>query len=318
MNQVEVLVINDGSKDNSSAIAHKYENEYPSTFSVIDKENGNYGSCINVGLSRARGKYFRILDADDRLDRGALATLLGVLGNVDVDMVFTRCMWRDSKGRLIKDIAYPDTVKIGSVIAVEDFDAAKIGYWPFVVHMVTYKTAVLQKSHLSLTEGISYTDNEFLFYPMDKVKTMWFENIAVYQYTIGREGQTMTPHLMKRRIGHFEIILKRMLAYYNTCSAHIPNAVLSNQQGMIFSIMRWMYYLALHSPATAENKRILKSLDAYSEQYVEFKDEVDNIEQYGFKYVEYWHKTGRNCCHPITYALIQVNRLSKKISSLLK
>lgn len=65
MKQLEVLVINDGSKDSSSQIAHEYQNKYPDTYRVIDKENGNYGSCVNKGIVKATGKYFKILDADD-------------------------------------------------------------------------------------------------------------------------------------------------------------------------------------------------------------------------------------------------------------
>ena len=68
MDKIEVLIINDGSKDRTSQIAHEYENNYPMVFRVIDKENGNYGSCINVGLNVDKGKYIKILDADDRFD----------------------------------------------------------------------------------------------------------------------------------------------------------------------------------------------------------------------------------------------------------
>lgn len=69
MDKVEVLMINDGSKDSSSAIGHEYQNRYPKTFRVIDKENGNYGSCINRGLKEATGKYVKVLDADDSFDQ---------------------------------------------------------------------------------------------------------------------------------------------------------------------------------------------------------------------------------------------------------
>lgn len=66
---LEVLVINDGSTDSSSAIAHEYEQKSPGIFRVIDKENGNYGSCVNRGLTEAKGKYIKILDADDSFDQ---------------------------------------------------------------------------------------------------------------------------------------------------------------------------------------------------------------------------------------------------------
>lgn len=79
INDVEILVINDGSRDNSSKIAHEYQEKYPLSIKVIDKENGNYGSCINVALSMATGKYFRILDADDYFDNKSFANYVDML-----------------------------------------------------------------------------------------------------------------------------------------------------------------------------------------------------------------------------------------------
>ena len=89
MQRLEVLVVNDGSKDNSSAIAHEYQDNYPDTFRVIDKENGNYGSCVNRGLKEASGKYIKILDADDWFDPGAFNQLIIKLQSVDIDVVLT-------------------------------------------------------------------------------------------------------------------------------------------------------------------------------------------------------------------------------------
>ena len=311
-----LVIANDGSKDNSSAIAHEYENQYPLTFRVIDKENGNYGSCINRGLKEAQGEYFRILDADDYVDLEALTVLLHLLSSIDVDLVFTRCIHRDTSDRVVKDEPYPTSIMVHSRIAAEDFNALEVGYWPFSMHMMTYKTSILREVHLSLSEGISYTDNEFVFYPLEKVRTIWFEDIALYQYTIGREGQTMTPALMKKRIGHFETILKRMLVYYEGHREQMQGAILSNQQGIVFSVMRWMYFLLLHSNTDEETVRILRELDDYTDRYVEFKEKVVGIEQYGFRYVNYWHQTGRNCKHPITILRMQISRLSKIITSL--
>ena len=89
MKQLEVLVINDGSKGSSSQIAHEYQDKYPDTYRVIDKENGNYGSCINRGLKEATGKYVKVLDADDWFDTICLKRLLILLPNIDVDLILT-------------------------------------------------------------------------------------------------------------------------------------------------------------------------------------------------------------------------------------
>ena len=86
LKSLEVLVINDGSQDSSSVIAHEYEQSYPEIFRVIDKENGNYGSCINRGLREATGKYIKILDADDSFDTKNFSVLLKNMASIDVDM----------------------------------------------------------------------------------------------------------------------------------------------------------------------------------------------------------------------------------------
>ena len=122
MQQLEVLVINDGSKDQSSAIAHEYSRKHPSTIFVIDKENGNYGSCINRGLKEATGKFIKILDADDSFDSAALAEFINQLRDTNADLVITNFSVVDSEGRtqqevVIKAIA---DLKIASTEEVEE------------------------------------------------------------------------------------------------------------------------------------------------------------------------------------------------------
>lgn len=88
-NLLEVLVINDGSKDNSLDIAKKYEKEYPHIFRTIDKQNGNYGSCVNRGLKEATGKYIKVLDADDKFNTKSLMNLVEIASKTDVDAFIT-------------------------------------------------------------------------------------------------------------------------------------------------------------------------------------------------------------------------------------
>ena len=97
---LEVLVINDGGKDKSSIIAHEYEDRYPDTFKVIDKENDHYGSCVNRGLVEATGKYVKVLDADDWFDTGELEKLLEKLPSIDVDLIMTSYKVVDSFGNV--------------------------------------------------------------------------------------------------------------------------------------------------------------------------------------------------------------------------
>ena len=82
--RLEVIVVNDGSTDQTLAIAKEFHSRFPQTFTFIDKENGNYGSCINAGLKIAQGKYIKILDADDYVDN-----CFYILLYLDEPLIFT-------------------------------------------------------------------------------------------------------------------------------------------------------------------------------------------------------------------------------------
>ena len=73
---VEIIIVNDGSKDKTSEIAHAYREKYPNIIKVVDKENGGHGDAVNSGLSSATGKYFKVVDSDDWVDKKAYKEIL--------------------------------------------------------------------------------------------------------------------------------------------------------------------------------------------------------------------------------------------------
>ena len=212
MKQLEVLVINDGSKDNSSAIAHEYQDKYPDTFRVIDKENGNYGSCVNRGLKEATGKYIKILDADDWFDTKAFIQFIIKLQIVDADLILTNFDIINISDNTKK------CVSLEKLKENEKYDLDSVGIFEkisgFQMHAVTYRVKLLRDFGYVQTEGISYTDQEWIYYPMFYAKTMVFLDLYVYHYMIGREGQTMDPKVLEKSIPHTLIGTKSMLQYY--------------------------------------------------------------------------------------------------------
>lgn len=186
MKQQEVLVVNDGSKDNSSAIAHEYQDKYPGTFRVIDKENGNYGSCVNRGLKEATGKYIKILDADDWFDTDNFKLFIKKLNEIDVDVVITNYT-----------SYFPDETKETA------FSFHKVEF-PFEkafcekrqelesiqMHAICYKKSCFDGLNYHQTEGISYTDQEWILLPWAHANTLYYIPLTVYQYNLSREGQT--------------------------------------------------------------------------------------------------------------------------------
>ena len=192
---LEVLVINDGSKDSSSQIGYEYESKYPLTFRVIDKDNGNYGSCVNRGLKEAKGKYVKILDADDFFSIESLEHHLFFLSSTDVDMILSDYVIVDETGSVKKRVSFP--LASDCNYSFEDI-CAKDGVADIQMHAVTYKLEILREMNYHQTEGISYTDQEWIFLPMTKVRTMSYQPIVLYNYLVGRTGQTMQASVLNR------------------------------------------------------------------------------------------------------------------------
>lgn len=137
MSLLEVLIINDGSKDSSSAIAHEYQNKYPATFRVVDKENGNYGSCINRALKEATGKYIKVLDADDYFSTDNFSSYMCYLQRHDVDLVLNDFVYTTSDGA----IPYRWTGRNLPVNQSFSFDKLGAGS-TMMMHAVAYKREI--------------------------------------------------------------------------------------------------------------------------------------------------------------------------------
>lgn len=208
--QVEVWVVNDGSKDNSSEIAHDYARRYPRSIKVLDKENGNYGSCINAALPLCSGRYVKILDADDTFDNKAFSEFVNRLNEMDVDVIFTKCREIDDRHKIIgnsgnfKNINY-DVVYENINIYLSNNT---------LMHWITYNRSIFQLFDYHQPEGISYTDNIWAFIPIIFCKTGIFLDIVLYNYLIGREGQTISSDQLQKRIPHLLFVAQSMVDYH--------------------------------------------------------------------------------------------------------
>jgi len=208
---LEVLVINDGSKDSSSAIAHEYQDKYPNVFRVIDKENGNYGSCVNRGIKEATGKYIKILDADDYFSSPDFKVYLEQLLNLQADMILTDFSLVDSTNKTITECTCD--LSIRKLMRFKDVYTSNF-MKNIEMHAITYLKENLQKIGYKQTEGISYTDQEWSFCPMSEVKIVYYFPCNLYQYFIGRQGQTVDPKVFYKSISQNFMVMKSTIDYY--------------------------------------------------------------------------------------------------------
>lgn len=300
LDKVEILVINDGSEDRSSEIAHGYADRHPASIRVIDKKNGNYGSCINHALKIATGKYVKVLDADDSFDTDNFRQFVKKLTEIDVDMVLTDYLVVDGKNhvdRMIVQKMPPDQPLEISTLAERLFNL------PIQMHAVTYRTAILHETGYRQTEGIYYTDQEWTFYPVKAVSTVYYYPAVVYRYLEGRAGQTIEMATQIRNIGHHQTIACRELEEYVQMNHNL--ATDSYFRGRLMRLCETVYrrYLIL-----APNKFEIGELVKFDNEISQCAPIVELLEErvsiFGFKYIGHWRRSHESNAIPLRISLV--------------
>lgn len=289
---LEVLIVNDGSSDATLVIAQKYAKTYPELFCIIDKKNGNYGSCINAGLSLAIGKYVKVLDADDSFDIANFDEFIGFLSSVDADLVISDFEVVNNERVHQHTVHYNFSIK-GVVPFLElcdnsDFVAA------IQMHAVTYRRELLLSMDYRQTEGISYTDQQWIFTPMIGVKSVVYFGKVVYQYLVGREGQTMDLKVKMRSMEH---AVKNSFGLIGDYEAHKSEITSPKVESYLYARLAWyikdiyIFYITNYSKDNALKLRNYdqsikeKSNDIYN---MIGSKQVSSI--LGFAYIDYWRK----------------------------
>lgn len=211
MQKLEVIIVNDGTPDNSAEMSREYVKRYPDTFRQIDKENGGHGSAWNVGLKEATGKYLRFLDSDDWLTN--LPEFLEKLENCDADVVITR-LNRFFEDRNCSEISQcPHTIdtvlpicKIGPK-EFEEYNSIS-NFW-----FCTYKTELLKPLYPLFVEGVSYDDSILFIIPLLYAKNYMAYDLVLYNYLLGREGQSMVLQTQIKKIPDRIKVLRQMYSF---------------------------------------------------------------------------------------------------------
>lgn len=207
LDALEVIVVNDGSKDETLKITRKYEESYPGTIRIIDKENGGWGSTVNASLREANGKYFRLLDGDDAFVTENLEDYLRFLSESEADLVLTPFIKRYPD----KDIVETHHEEIGQKIAAFcDLDVNSDIY----MHEISVKTDKMRNIGFEITEKCFYTDNEYVFKSIVAVDTIQRFDKNIYIYYLGVTGQSVGAEGLRKHHGDTTKVLSKMYRIY--------------------------------------------------------------------------------------------------------
>ena len=217
---VEIIIVNDGSKDDTSKIAHEYEEKYPSIVRAVDKENGGHGDAVNAGLDHAEGKYFKVVDSDDWVDEEALYKILDVLKKFEeeekqVDMLLANYVYEKEGMEHKKVIEYKNVLPQEEIFGWNDVKHFHLGQY-ILMHSVIYRTDFLKLCQLRLPKHTFYVDNIYVYYPLPHVRKMYYMDVDFYRYYIGREDQSVNEKVMISRVDQQIFVTKSMIDMYDS------------------------------------------------------------------------------------------------------
>lgn len=278
---VEIIIVNDGSKDNTIKIAREFEQKYPDIIKVIDKENGGHGSGVNAGIDNATGLYFKCVDSDDWVDEEAYKIVLETIKkhyqeNTMPELYLTNFIYER-----------PDINKQHRNEIRKRFPLNKLITWNEVkrfspteylmMHNLIYSVKVLKDSKVRLLEHTFYVDNIFLYVPLPFVKTLYFIDVDFYRYFVGRENQSVTLENMTKNYKH-QLRVMEVLSHAYTYE--YLKTLPKRQRNFILDDFIAKSFLTLFYISTGNNEEKNK---AYKEYFAEFKKKNPGL------YKKLWH-----------------------------
>lgn len=211
--KLEIIIVNDGSKDNTLAVAQQLKKNYPETIVIVDKENGGHGSTINAGIKIATGKYFKVVDADDWVESKNLEVLIDYLEQCNDDEVISPFV-KVYTDKNIEEI-YSYKPKLNQKTYQYDDFLSEINELP-KMHAICIKTEILQKNNIQIDENCFYVDLEYNVFPMPYIKTISYFELPIYRYRLGSPTQSVSMSSYIKNIKMHEKVLFALIYFYNS------------------------------------------------------------------------------------------------------
>lgn len=214
---VEILVVNDGSKDRTAQIAEEYAKKYPTIVKAIHQENGGHGAAVNTGIRNASGLFFKVVDSDDWVKDDAYQAILEKLrelagGERTLDMFISNFVYEKEGERRKKVMRYRHVLPQDKMFTWDEVGHFHKGQY-ILMHSVIYRTKLLRECGIKLPEHTFYVDNIYVFEPLPYVRTMYYLDVNFYRYYIGRADQSVNETVMIGRIDQQIKVNKLMVDY---------------------------------------------------------------------------------------------------------
>lgn len=242
INCLDILVVNDGSKDHSLDIAREYESRFPDSVRAIDKINGGWGSAINLSIAQAKGKYYKQLDSDDWYNPDELERLVETMCDEDVD-VFISAVTEICDDTIIKQTSFSQLLGEGK-ITISQYMERSGHSTPASIHCIAYRTEMLRGKNFKVSECF-YADQDFKTIPLIYANTLYITDYNVYNYFYGREGQSVSVVGYRKHFKDYLNVCRNQICFYENHKDILSsdsNRLLRNK---LYDHIKWGYELLL-------------------------------------------------------------------------
>ncbi len=256
--EVEIIIVDDGSVDDTGAIADEYAEKYPTIVKAVHQENGGHGEAVNAGIRNATGLYFKVVDSDDWVSISAYKEILKTLeklagANPMVDMLISNFVYEKEGAKHKKIMSYRSAFPQNQVFTWSDVKFLHKGQY-ILMHSVIYRTKLLRECGLELPKHTFYVDNIFVYHPLPHVKYLYYLNVNFYRYYIGRTDQSVNENVMIGRIDQQLKVNRIMIDDYKLSDVRqVPNRKLRHYMKNYLEIIMVVSSIIAIRSGTEEN-----------------------------------------------------------------
>ena len=252
--EVEIIIVDDGSSDRTAEIADDYAEKYPTIVKAIHQENGGHGQAVNTGIKNATGLYFKVVDSDDWVNQDAYYEVLKTLyeltrGAETVDLLISNFVYEKQGATRKKIMQYRHCFPTNQIFGWDEVRHMKKGQY-LLMHSMIYRTKLLHDCGMELPKHTFYVDNLFAFEPLPYVKNLYYLDVNFYRYFIGRDDQSVNEKVMIKRIDQQIRVNKLMVDAY--LKANVSNRRLRAYMFSYLDIITTVSSIMLVRAATQE------------------------------------------------------------------
>ena len=200
---IEVIIVNDGSKDDTGKIADEYQTKYPTIVKAIQKENGGHGSGVMAGIRNATGIFYKVVDSDDWIETKDVIEMLDLIKkhmaeNIDIDLYITNYVYEHASDNSQFVMHYRKCLPAEQVFTWKEMKHVKLET-VFLMHSLMYRLDKLKASKMELPNHTFYVDDIYAYVPLPFMDKIFYHDLDFYHYFIGRSDQSINYGIMCKR-----------------------------------------------------------------------------------------------------------------------